>query len=308
MARPTKQGVDYFPLDVIMDDKFRLIEAEHGIIGFGILIKMYQKIYSEGYYYDWTEREQILFSSVVSVDRNKVMDIINDSVKWGIFDKKLFEKYSILTSRGIQERYIAITYKRSRIEMDSRYLLIDVSDRNNIFASGVSDIQNPNTTIVSDVKSTQSKVKESKVKESICSNTTSSPKDFSDKDLKELMNIYEKCGFLVNGMTSEWLQDLKDRYGIEWVKNALLQADKQEARKKAYVEQILSNWATWGGMKLSTNNKGVNVNKSQPIAKKTRFHNFEQRTDRYSADDLEAIAEKKRQEYYNKVQEHSEGV
>lgn len=44
--------------------------------------------------------------------------------------------------------------------------------------------------------------------------------------------------------------------------------------------------------------------KQQP----TRFHNFKQRTDRYSADDLEAIAEKKRQEYYNKVQEHSEGV
>jgi hypothetical protein len=58
MARPKKQGLEYFPLDVTMDDKVQLIEAKHGIIGFGILIKMYQKIYSEGYYYSWEEEQQ----------------------------------------------------------------------------------------------------------------------------------------------------------------------------------------------------------------------------------------------------------
>ena len=33
-GRPLKNGVDYFPLEVILDDKFELIEAEHGIQGF----------------------------------------------------------------------------------------------------------------------------------------------------------------------------------------------------------------------------------------------------------------------------------
>ena len=35
MARPTKQGIDYFPLDVDfdLDDKFQLVMAKHGAIG-----------------------------------------------------------------------------------------------------------------------------------------------------------------------------------------------------------------------------------------------------------------------------------
>lgn len=86
MARPTKQGLDYFPLDVEMDDDFDLIEAEYGIVGFGVLIKLYQKIYLEGYYYPWTEKELLLFSKRVSVDRNTVASIVSDSIKWGIFN------------------------------------------------------------------------------------------------------------------------------------------------------------------------------------------------------------------------------
>ena len=33
---------------------------------------------------------------------------------------------------------------------------------------------------------------------------------------------------------------------------------------------------------------------------KTRFHNFEQRTDKYSEEDLEAIVRRKRQEFLDK--------
>ncbi|MCY9140555.1 DUF4373 domain-containing protein [Peribacillus frigoritolerans] len=64
MARPKKEGLDYFPLDVDMDqdDKIALIEAKHGVIGFGVTLKLLMKIYKEGYFYRWTEREQLLFS------------------------------------------------------------------------------------------------------------------------------------------------------------------------------------------------------------------------------------------------------
>ena len=44
MARPVKQGLDYFALDVKMDDETELIEAEHGHLGFFVLIKMFQKM------------------------------------------------------------------------------------------------------------------------------------------------------------------------------------------------------------------------------------------------------------------------
>ena len=166
MARPRKQGIEYFSLDVVLDDKFDVIEAQHGIVGFGVLIKMYQRIYSEGYCYEWTEMEQLLFSNKIKVDKDIVMDIINDAIKWGIFDSDIYNKYKVLTSRGIQTRYVAVTYKRAAVEMEKGHLLIDVSDRSNIKLIEVSDIQNQDTSTDTDIPSTQSKVKESKVKES----------------------------------------------------------------------------------------------------------------------------------------------
>ena len=43
MARPQKEGLDYFPFDVDMDqdDKVALIEAKHGITGFGVVVKLF---------------------------------------------------------------------------------------------------------------------------------------------------------------------------------------------------------------------------------------------------------------------------
>lgn len=83
------------------------------------------------------------------------------------------------------------------------------------------------------------------------SNNTAVEDEKFDEEFRELARLYQSCGFRVNGRTAEWLLDLKERYGFEWVKNAILQADKQDVRNKAYVEKILNNWDTWGGMKLS---------------------------------------------------------
>ncbi len=62
MARRGKQGLDYFPLDVVIDDKVELLEAEHGLSGFAIYIKLLQKIYSQGYYLFIGEDELLLTS------------------------------------------------------------------------------------------------------------------------------------------------------------------------------------------------------------------------------------------------------
>ena len=166
MARPTKEGLDYFPLDVVLDDKFSIIEAEHGLVGFAICIKLLQKIYSEGYFYTWGEMEQILFSKAVSTDRNEVTSVVSDCLKWGLFSMQKFETYGILTSKGIQERYVSAIYKRANVEMINEYLLIDVSNKTNITCISISDAGNGDTSEVSDDKSTQSKVKESKVNQS----------------------------------------------------------------------------------------------------------------------------------------------
>lgn len=127
MSRPTKIGLDYFPMDTQTDDKFELIEAKHGIVGFGVVIKLFQSAYREyGYFYPWTEREQLLFSRRVNVDINEVNAIINDAVTYGIFDKGLFEKH-VLTSHGMQKRFIEATLRRKELTLYSDLLLVNVN-------------------------------------------------------------------------------------------------------------------------------------------------------------------------------------
>jgi len=171
MARPQKEGLDYFPLDVDIDqdDKVQLIEARFGITGFAIVIKLFMKIYKEGYYYEWTEKEQLLFSKRINVDINQVNDVINECLKWGLFDQKLYKKYSILTSKGIQRRYMEAVRRRKQVQIIKEYFLLDQSDYSNIIFVNINPINDDNNTISEDVNvsnNPQSKVKKSKVKKS----------------------------------------------------------------------------------------------------------------------------------------------
>ena len=131
MPRPQKDGLDYFPLDTDMDlkdDKIQLLEAKHGIIGFGVLIKLLMKIYSEGYFYTWGEKESLLHAKRVNVDINKVNEIVLDSVKWGMFDSKIFEKYKVLTSNGIQKRFWEVAKRRIEISIIKQYWVFNVDE------------------------------------------------------------------------------------------------------------------------------------------------------------------------------------
>jgi hypothetical protein len=164
MARPKKQGLDYFPLDCDNDDKFDLIESEFGLAGFAIIIKLYQKIYKEhGYYGDWGSGVGLVFAHKNGVGASLVSEIIESALKNGIFDNDMYQKYGILTSRGIQKRYFAAVERRHQIEVKNEYLLIDYTSKKvNVDINRVNaDINRVNADI-----NPQSKVKESKVKES----------------------------------------------------------------------------------------------------------------------------------------------
>lgn len=167
MARPQKNGLDYFPLDVDIDqdDKIALIEAQHGVIGFAIVIKLLMKIYKNSYFYEWTEKEQLLFSKRINVDINSINVVINDCIKWGLFDSKLLENKNILTSKGVQARYLEAVGRRTKVEIKKEYLLLDENIVNVYKNLVIVDI-NSNNEEVSDNINPQSKVKESKEKKS----------------------------------------------------------------------------------------------------------------------------------------------
>jgi|LSQX01.2.fsa_nt_gb hypothetical protein len=216
MARPQKVGLDYFPLDVDMDqdDKIAMIEALHGIEGFGVIIKLFMKIYNEGYFYKWTESEQILFSRRINVDIKKVNAIIKDCIKWNVFNDELFEKYQILTSKGIQLRYLEIVKRRIRVEVIQDYILVNdevLNAYNNIINVNINEV-NADINRVNDNIGTQRK--EKKRKEYIYSDSfTETLKLYPGKKVKSIRD--KKLPNIVNEYGEEQIIRCIERYANE---------------------------------------------------------------------------------------------
>ena len=161
-----KIGIDSFLLDChTNDDNISEIEAEYGVKGFAVVVRLWQKIYFEkGYYCEWVERSPLLFlanwfggNSGVTV--NLIMDIVDRCLKNGIFNAKMFENYSILTSTRIQEQYFDVVKRREKIPVKKEYLLVSVDKINGIvYENAISAYRNLKNVCRNDI----SKVKESK--------------------------------------------------------------------------------------------------------------------------------------------------
>lgn len=165
MARPLKVGIDYFSFDVFMDDKMKLIEAQFGLKGFAIVVKLWQKIYGGfGYYCEWTNDIELLFKRELNLspNDNSVSDIIGACIRRGIFDGDLYAKYKILTSHGIQKRYFESVKRRWDVVVDKRYLLINL-DYNKINGDNNLVTVCKNSIDVNNNTTNKSKVNKSKV-------------------------------------------------------------------------------------------------------------------------------------------------
>lgn len=179
MGRQNKVDLPYFELDCHMDDKIELIEAEYGLKGFAIVIKLYQRIYGGeyGYYCEFTPDIALLLAarlcgssggvsgkvgiasdegSLPGFPKNLITDVVAASIRRHIFSEQLFKKYGILTSSGIQKQYLKATAKREVVELKEEYLLISIpKNRNNVVINSISGGRNA----ISGERNTQSKSK-----------------------------------------------------------------------------------------------------------------------------------------------------
>lgn len=188
-GRQNKVGLDYFELDCHMDDKIKLIEAEFGLKGFAIVVKLYQGIYSGfGYYCEWTPDIALLWAMQLGISpggvfgkldsvaeetslpgfpKNLITNVVAASIRRGIFSEELFHRYHILTSSGIQKRYLNATSKREKVELKKEYLLISVPEnRSNVVINSISDGRNS----INSVRNAQSREEKSKEenKDTLC--------------------------------------------------------------------------------------------------------------------------------------------
>lgn len=273
MVRPFKEGIDYFPLDIDMDqdDKVAIIEAKHGIEGFGVLVKLLMKIYKEGYYYEWNDREQLLFSKRVNVNINLVQEIVNDCIEEGLFDSNLFNEYRVLTSKGIQRRYLEAVKRRKEVRFIADFFLIqDVKSVLGNSKTAVllvnddgsevnvnNNFKNADISTQRKVKKRESKEKDSKEYQSKELTREKSP----DADNDALVFYQQNFGLLRPNMSEKilaWIQDLGDSMVIKAMEKTL----EQNKSNWAYAESILKNWTAKGITTLE-----------QVAAEETQFQN-----------------------------------
>ncbi len=190
----SKRGIPYFSLDVNMDTKFELIEAEFGLKGFAVIVKLFQRIYGgAGYYCEWTKEVALLFGKNVGLGGDVVSEIVSAAIRRGIFDKGLFEKYGILTSHGVQKRYFEAVSRRKQIEIENVYLLVDVAQ---ILKNVDITQRNVNKTEENAYIPKQRKVKESKGKNNKKDSATDPQPITSTSNSPTFKELEEIIGYL----------------------------------------------------------------------------------------------------------------
>lgn len=278
MARPVKEGLDYFPLyvDIFEDEKIEAISGEFGIKGEIIVVKLLCAIYKKGYFILWSDLviAQML-KRLPGISKDLLNNVVERLVLWEFFDKDLFHSAGILTSEKIQENFFEAT-KRRKSPKPTLYVLDKFLENDNSIendANGVNvDINTQAKGVNVDIN-TQSKGKESKVKDSVSNNSITI--------LNKMLKIKVDSNFLTkinsNINVNKLIEELSKS---KWVCDNF---DLNTASNSFLVKLCDGKFRDF---------KPVNTNK---------FKNFKQITDSYSAEELEEMAMQKQKAGFEKL-------
>lgn len=186
MSRPPKKGIDYAGWTVTIFDNDtkidKLLDAQ-GWVGFGIYFYLCQRAYgSEGYFYKWSYDDCASTARKMGggIGSGTVKETVRYCLQISLFDKGLFERWGVLTSRGIQRKYWEVIKTRDvRIVISDYWLLQDEECKgliktplNNSFQDGNNNNDRGNTSFDKGNEGfppiKESKVKKSKSKNTLC--------------------------------------------------------------------------------------------------------------------------------------------
>ena len=191
MARPTKQGIDYFPIDTCFDDKTEMYLLEKEAAGLAVLVTAWQLIYSnEGYYSPYNNDFILLTKKRVNVDINLIDECIMSAISRGIFDENLFNTYRILTSRAIQKRFFDAAKRKKSASYVSEFLLIGVNEYKNLvnvninsrIVSSYATNTNTNTNVKEDVNVKEDEERDKQKSTKVLGKPKPSPSRFVDSE------------------------------------------------------------------------------------------------------------------------------
>lgn len=185
MSRPIKDGLDYYPHDVNADTdpKIEPLILLYGGNGYAFYFMNLQYIYkSNDICYDISDAEtRQLLCNKLKITMEVYEQILQTCLKFGAFDKEVYEKTGCLTSPGCKKRAEIVFTKRDK--MRGKRQVENLCE--------VSDSETPS-------QSTQSKEKESKEE------SKDNIKDLSQSDCKNIIdehkNIFNESRKLYPGI------------------------------------------------------------------------------------------------------------
>lgn len=127
-GRNVKRGLMYFRLDcgLFQDRKLKRLMRRWQNDGLAVYLALLCEIYRDKGYYIVADQDLIAdIADTCLLDDDRTSNIFHDCIELGLFDRQLYERSELLTSRGIQARYLDImAVLRRKAGIDAEYSLI----------------------------------------------------------------------------------------------------------------------------------------------------------------------------------------
>ena len=279
MARPRKKGLDYFPLDVgfLRDRKIKLLRAEFGASSVVFVLYVFCRAFEEeGYFCTWDDDELLIAAEELKEKPSYLSEVLSGCLKRSIFDDGVFQMFGVLTSAGIQRRYLSGCEKRDTIPIFEEYCLLEkkeiqdsVLKKCTFFSvSGEKTPINSPETGVSSPENPQSKVKESKV------NNTHACAREDDEILKSICKAYEdSIGLMPRHVAASAMSFIEAGLETGLIVRAIQLSAENNVRTWNYAAAILRNCENKGITTLSAFEADSTAHKAQKTQpeKKSRW-------------------------------------
>ncbi len=111
MGRNRKVGLDYFPMDVdfFQDIRIRKLIKYQGGKAVTVYALLLCIIYKQGYYVRWDDGLPFIISEQTGFEEAYIQEVFKCCLIVGLFSKELYDSDKVITSKGIQKRWIKLT-------------------------------------------------------------------------------------------------------------------------------------------------------------------------------------------------------
>jgi len=288
MARPKKIGLDYFPLDVdfYSDVKVRkLMRNNGGGKALAVYTVLLCSIYEGGYYMVWDSDSPFIMSEKLGFEEGYLKEVTKYCVSVGLFDKDLFEKSHILTSRSIQSRYFAAKRLRNgtqampyvyeefiqqtsqekvnvaegdifdSITMQNESYCSNNDENNGVFAAKTHVSATKTPVIAAETSIKESKVKDkSSLRSDLPSSSSTATSRVRDGDVEnpkgdDPVDVKVVVDELKNDRS--WLMSMQRRHGIEgqkvvgWLNAFVVECDCRGTRVHVDKSDVMRHFNDW---------------------------------------------------------------